>query len=221
SVYKDISDHSKKLIEDFAEQFPEFVETMQEQLGQRLMLIAERDSVKHSADLGIVPSGIASKILKDQGERIRTLTKDNMTAYFEIDVDELLRKVSVFAEVDVAHYPLIAKYLRSRSFATGTDIIKQGQSGDSMFLIARGIANVSVLEGGKSKQVAVLYAGDIFGESALLHQSPRNATATAATPCSFYELKRADLDKICAEHPEIRESVEKVDAERQKENATA
>jgi len=221
SVYQNISDHSKKLIDDFAEQFPEFVETMQEQLGQRLMLIAERDSVKHSADLGIVPSCIASKILKDQAERIRTLAKDNMTAYFEIDVDELLRKVSVFAEVDATHYPLIAKYLRSRSFATGTDIIKQGQSGDSMFLIARGIANVSVLEAGESKQVAVLYAGDIFGESALLHQTPRNATTTAATPCSFYELKRADLDKICAECPEIREGVEKVDAERRKNNANA
>jgi len=216
-AYEEISAHSKKLIDDFAEQFPEFVETMQEQLGQRLMLIAERDSVKHSADLGIVPSGIASKILKDQSERIRTLTKDNMSAYFEIDVDELLRKVAIFAEVNAKHYPSIAKYLRPQSFATGTDIIKQGQSGDSMFLIARGIANVSVLTDGESKQVAMLYAGDIFGESALLHQSPRNATTTAATPCSFYELKRADLDKMCQECPEIRESIEKVDAQRQKE----
>ena len=60
--------------------------------------------------------------------------------------------------------------------------------GDSMFLIARGIATVSLTEKGRSRDLAMLYAGDFFGESALLHETPRNATATAATPCSLYEL---------------------------------
>ncbi len=221
TAYEVITQHAKGAIDDFAEQFPEFVETMQEQLGQRLMVIAERDSVKHSAELGMVPAGIAGKILKDQAERIRTLTKDNMTAYFEIDVDELLRKVPVFAEIDDSHYPMIAGHLRPKTLATGTNIIKQGQSGDSMFLIARGIANVSVEDGDESKQVATLYAGDIFGESALLHQTPRNATATAATPCSCYELKRVDLMKIFDEYPEIRKAVEAVDKERLVANAVS
>ncbi|MFT7688593.1 MAG: CPA1 family monovalent cation:H+ antiporter [Candidatus Azotimanducaceae bacterium] len=220
AVYNNITDHSKGIIDDFGEQFPEFVETMQEQLGQRLMLIAERDSVKQSAGLGMVPSGIAGKILKDQAERIRMLAKDNMTAYFEISVDELLGKVPLFAELDSDLYPLIAKYLRAKTVATGTNIIKQGQSGDSMFLIARGIANVTVSENGTDKKVASLYPGDFFGESALLHKSPRNATATAATPCSCYELKRIDLDKICEAYPEIRKGVELVDEQRLKANAS-
>lgn len=220
TVYEEIAGHAKSMIDDFGEQFPEFVETMQEQLGQRLMLIAERDSVKHSAGLGLVPSSIAGKILKDQSERIRMLAKDNMTAYFEISVDELLSKVPLFSELDASHYPLIAKNLRAKTVAAGTNIIKQGQSGDSMFLIARGIANVTVSENGVEKQVASLYAGDFFGESALLHRSPRNATTTAATPCSCYELKGADLDKICEAYPEIRRGVELVDEKRKMANAS-
>ena len=183
------------------------------------MLVVEHDSVERAADLGIIQSGIASKILKDQSERIRLLARDNLSASLEIEVDELLRKVPVFAEIEASQYPLIANYLRARTVTRGTDIIRQGQAGDSMFLIARGIANVLITDNGETHQVATLHAGDFFGESALLHETPRNATARAATPCSLYELKRVDLDRICENHPEIREMVERVDAERHTDNA--
>ena len=220
SIYEDIASQSKAQIDEVAEQYPEFVETMQEQLGQRLMLIAEHDSVEHSKELGVIQSGIASAILKDQAERLRTLAQDNMSACFEIEIDELLSKVPLFAEIDPAQYDVIAARLHSRTVPRGTDIIRQGQMGDSMFLIARGIANVSVTDNGEDRQLATLYAGDFFGESALLHDTPRNATATAATPCSMYELKRSDLDKICADYPKIREGVEKVDEQRNLQNTT-
>lgn len=83
-----------------------------------------------------------------------------------------------------------------------------------MFLIARGIANVEIEDNGLINHVATLYAGDFFGESALLHSAPRNATAVAATPCSLYELNRTDLDNICERFPRIRKAVEDVDRER-------
>ena len=221
SIYEDIANQAKAQIDEVGEQYPEFVETMQEQLGQRLMLIAEHDSIEHSKELGIIQSGIASAILKEQSERLRTLAQDNVTACFEIEIDELLAKVPLFSEVDPEQYGVIASYLRSTTIPRGTHIIRQGQMGDSMFLIARGIANVSVDEEGEQRNLATLYAGDFFGESALLHDMPRNATATAATPCSMYELKRSDLDKICADYPEIRKGVEKVDAQRKESNSAA
>ncbi len=218
SIYEDIAGQVKSQIDEVAEQYPEFVETMQEQLGQRLMLIAEHDAVEHAKELGIIQSGIASSILKDQAERLRTLAQDNMSACFEIEIDELLAKVPLFSEIAPEQYGVIAAHLRSTTVPRGTDIIRQGQIGDSMFLIARGIANVSVTDNGETRNVATLYAGDFFGESALLHDTPRNATAKAATPCSMYELKRSELDKICADYPEIRAGVEKVDAQRQQSN---
>ena len=213
-VYREISSQAKAQIDEVGEQYPEFVESTQEQLGQRLMLIAEHDSVEHAKEMGIIQSGVASAILKEQSERLRTLAQDNMSACFEIEIDELLAKVPLFSEVDPQQYDVIAKHLRSRAVPRGTDIIRQGQIGDSMFLIARGIATVSLTENGESQDLAMLYAGDFFGESALLHETPRNATATAATPCSLYELKRVDLDRICDAYPEIRVGVERVDAQR-------
>jgi Na+:H+ antiporter len=212
-VYEEIMTTTKVQIDDVAEQYPEFVESMQEQLGQRLLLVAEHESVEHAAELGMINRGIAGKILKDQVERLRQLKQDNISAAFEIEVSELLRKVSLFHGME-SDYDTIAGYLRPRTIPRGTDIIKQGQVGDSMFLIARGIANVLVEDGGEVSQVATLYAGDIFGEAALLHSAPRNATSVAATPCSLYELKHEDLKKLMQAYPKIQQAVEAVDKER-------
>lgn len=217
-IYESILSASKERIDEVAEQYPEFVETIQEQLGQRLLLVAEHESVEHAAELGLIQKGIADKILKDQAGRIRQLKQDNMSACFEIEITEILRKVPMFQGIDEAERELIGGYLRSRTVPRGTAIIKQGQAGDSIFLIARGIANVEIAEGDTVNKVATLYAGDFFGESALLHGTTRNASAIAATPCSLYELKRADLDKICELYPNIRKTVEEVDRERLSSN---
>ncbi len=213
-VYAGVLEESKQLIDEVAEQYPDFVETMQEQLGQRLLLVAEHESVEHAAELGMLGEGIAEKILKDQAERLRQLKKDDITACFEIEVGEILRKVPLFKGLAVSQFDEISKYFHAKTVSRGTAIIQQGQEGNSMFLIARGIANVLIEEDGSSNQVATLYAGDFFGEAALLHATPRNATAVAATPCSLYELGRKDLDLICLAHPEIREAFEAVDRER-------
>ncbi|MCH7741357.1 MAG: cation:proton antiporter [Proteobacteria bacterium] len=212
-LYEEIMTTTKAQIDEVADQYPEFVESMQEQLGQRLLLVAEHESVEHAAELGMINKGIAGKILKDQEERLRQLKQDNISAAFEIEVSELLRKVPLFQGME-SEFDTIASYLRPRTVPRGTAIIKQGQAGDSMFLIARGIANVVIEDGGEVNQVATLYAGDFFGEAALLHSAPRNASSIAATPCSLYELKQEDLYKLMAAYPKIRRAVEEVDKER-------
>lgn len=218
--YENIRLEMKSQLDEVAQTYPEFVETIQEQLGQRLLLIAEHDTVEHDAELGIIHVGIASKILKDQTERIRQLKRDDIGATLEIEVEELLRKVPVFSGMDSEQFADIAEYLRPRTVPRGTHIIDQGDAGDSMFMIARGVANVFIEAQGKTDQVASLFAGDFFGEAAMLHETPRNATIVAATPCSLYELKGVDLDRICEHHPRIREVVEQVDEERIRDNTT-
>ena len=213
-VYEDVLETSKNHIDEVADQYPEFVETMQEQLGQRLLLVAEHDAVEHAAELGMLQHGIAHKIMKDQAERLRQLKQDNMSACFEIEVTEILRKVPMFKGLDPSDFDLVSSFFRAKTVPRGVAIIHQGDQGDSMFLIARGIANLLVQDEKDINQVATLYAGDFFGEAALLHRTPRNATAMAATPCSLYELSRKDLDRIGDMHPNIRNAIEEVDRER-------
>ena len=213
-VYEEILTAAKSQVDEVAEQYPEFVETIQEQLGQRLLLVAEHESVEQAAEKGMINEGIAHTILKNQASRIRQLNQENMSACFEIEVTEILKKVPMFQGVSEAEHAFIGSYLRTKTVPRGKAIIRQGNAGDSIFLIARGIANVEVTEGDAVNHVATLYAGDFFGEAALLHGTPRNATTIAATPCSLYELKRQDLDRICAQHPKIRQTLEEVDRKR-------
>lgn len=213
-IYSGIRQDMKLQIDEVADQYPEFVETVQQQLGERLLLIAERESVERAAELGTIQHGIADKILKDQGNRIRQLKNDDVSTALEVGVEELLRKVPFFEAISEDDFGTVTDHLRPRTVPRGTDIIKQGQEGASMFLIARGIAKVFVREGEEETLVATLYAGDFFGEAALLHAQPRNATARAATPCSLYELKKVDLDKLCSDYPSIQAAVEAVDHER-------
>jgi CPA1 family monovalent cation:H+ antiporter len=220
TIYEDIRDIMKVELDEMAENYPEFVETMQEQLGQRLLLITEHEAVEHAAELGMIHEGIAGKILKDQTERLRQLKRDDISACFEIEAEELLRKVPVFSGMGKEQFTEIEPYLKPLTIPRGTNIIQQGDAGDSMFLIARGVANVYIEATDETTHAATLYAGDFFGEAAMLHETPRNATITAATPCSLYELKGVDLDKICEHHPQIREAVERVDEERIQSNTT-
>ena len=217
-IYESISKTSKAHIDEVADQYPEFVETIQEQLGQRLLLIAEHDSVEHSSEMGLLQEGIAKSILKEQSGRLRQLKQDNISASLEIEVAEILQKVPIFGSLTLEEFELLSGYFRARTVPRGKPIIREGDQGNSMFLIARGIANLQTKKQGTTEQVATLFAGDFFGEAALLHGTPRNATVLAATPCSLYELNKRDLEIIGSKYPNIKSAIEEVDRERLVDN---
>ena len=60
----------------------------------------------------------------------------------------------------------------------------------------------------------MLYAGDFFGEGALLRGEPRNASAIATTPCSLYELIRSDLEQLFKKQPSIKKQIISIDHKR-------
>lgn len=75
--------------------------------------------------------------------------------------------------------------MKNPRFKSGEVILKQGDDGNSAYLIVSGAVEVAVGEGSRSKTVATLGAGDVFGEMSLLAPGPRSATvrATDDTEC--------------------------------------
>jgi len=73
--------------------------------------------------------------------------------------------------------------------ADGAEVVRQGERGDSYFLIAQGEATVSV----DGRPVRTLGPGDGFGEIALVRDVPRTATVIAAGALTMYRLQRADF----------------------------
>jgi hypothetical protein len=100
----------------------------------------------------------------------------------------------------------VIRGLRLLAFAPGMIIVTEGQPGDSLFVLAAGMARAFVkTPGGRNLQVRELMEGDFFGEISILTGKPRTATITAASRCELLELDKPSLDSIAAAHPHVRE----------------
>ena len=111
------------------------------------------------------------------------------------ELRDLLRHMVMFAELTDDHLEGVAKRFEVERFEAGQNIIRQGDVGDTFYVIQEGTVEV-VLEGlaGPVQVLAHLQAGDYFGEIALLERCPRTATVQAATKTSVYVLNKADFD---------------------------
>ena len=106
-----------------------------------------------------------------------------------------------FRGIPPDEFQLVAESLRRRTTPAGDAIVKQGDGGSSLFLVARGVVRVTRQDGGIGRDIATLMAGDFFGEMTILHGGTRTATCRAVTPCALYELRREDLESVLERSP--------------------
>jgi len=71
--------------------------------------------------------------------------------------------------------------MQKQAFKAGDTIIAEGEEGNTAFLIVSGLVEVSIGEGAKSRVLATLNAGEVFGEMCLIEPGPRSATVKATT----------------------------------------
>jgi CRP/FNR family cyclic AMP-dependent transcriptional regulator len=86
------------------------------------------------------------------------------------------------------------------------DIFQQGQPADSLFYIRRGKVKLTVIsQQGKEAIVAVLNAGDFFGEGCIAGQQLRMATAVAMTDCTLDRIEKSLMTRLLHERHHISE----------------
>jgi CRP-like cAMP-binding protein len=89
-------------------------------------------------------------------------------------------------------------------FQRGDVIIRQGQPGNSLYMLTSGKVRAFVKNpAGKNVPVADLSEGAFFGEGSILTGKPRSATVAALTACELLELDRPTLDDIASRHPHV------------------
>lgn len=77
----------------------------------------------------------------------------------------------------------IAPGVRVRRLSEGEVIFREGDPGDSLYLVGEGSVKISKQgRGGKQETLGYIRSGNFFGEMALLDGQPRSAMATAAEP---------------------------------------
>eukprot|EP00981_Chlorochromonas_danica_P000839 scaffold198_cov169-Ochromonas_danica.AAC.10 len=79
----------------------------------------------------------------------------------------------------------------------GEDIIKQGDIGDTFYLLESGAVDVWIKKGGADEiRVHTYKPGDSFGELAILYNAPRAATCRAKSDCTLWVLDRVSFKVI-------------------------
>lgn len=113
----------------------------------------------------------------------------------EMKVSRFLKQLSPFSKLNPAQARHLAACLKKVNFEAGEIVIREGETGDSCYLIYTG--QVEVLAGRQTgdgeRQLSILRAGALFGEAALLTAAPRNATVRALENCEMLFLDRADF----------------------------
>lgn len=121
----------------------------------------------------------------------------------------MVARVPLFSRLDAASISDLVGILKARAVPTGTTIIRKGDRGDAMYLIASGAVDVETMNG-----KVRLEEGDFFGEMALLSREPRIATVTAARSTDLLVLDADDFLRLLARLPDVKEKVEAVARER-------
>jgi CRP-like cAMP-binding protein len=114
----------------------------------------------------------------------------------------ILRKEPLFQCLDDAQINGLLKDAQHQQFARGEALIEQGSEGDSMFIMLRGSAQVSVANNGTAVRVGVLRQGDCFGEMSLLTGEKRTATVRAEKDCEVIEISKPVMADLLRSAPQ-------------------
>lgn len=123
---------------------------------------------------------------------------------------------------------LFASRMKRRHLRKGDCVCKQGDHGNTMFIIAEGVVDVKkemIIDKENEKInhteiVETLYDGDFFGEMAIIRNEKRAATIEAKTDVVLFEIDRDTIKHCLEKYPEFARQISEAIVERDLDNTT-
>ena len=116
---------------------------------------------------------------------------------------DLLHQVPLFERLGNAELRLLGQMADEVDVPAGRVLMREGDLGSQMFVIAEG--RVAVERDGKA--ISELGNGDWFGEMALLSEGPRSATATATEASHLFVIAHREFHSLMDSMPTVRGAV--------------
>jgi len=114
----------------------------------------------------------------------------------------LLGNCVLFRKLAVPERNALIARAHMRRFDAGETIFLMGTLHDSMIAVLDGEVRISVPSAeGKEVMLAIVHAGEVFGEIAMLDGKPRSADAKALTACNLAVLDRRDVLAVLERNP--------------------
>ena len=128
------------------------------------------------------------------------------------DLFKSLSETSFFNQLPPDEIAALVPSIDSRRYPAGATIIRQGDPGDSLFIVEEGRIEIST--GEAARRIATLAEGDVLGEMALMTGEPRSASAVAQIDCRVWIVLKEDFDRAVATSPHLAEALSNLTAAR-------
>jgi ATP/ADP translocase len=115
-----------------------------------------------------------------------------------------LRSINIFEGLSVGELAAVASVTEEANYPPEEVVIKEGDPGDTLFLIISG--KVAVIKGyGTDQEIELdrIRAGDYFGEMALIEDTVRSATIRTLEESRLLSLHKREFTEIVREYPQI------------------
>lgn len=123
-----------------------------------------------------------------------------------------IRRNQLLQDLTADEMALILSLTRVKDYPAGAVVMREGEMGDSLFIMCEGQVEVSKrlllevsAEAPREKVMTRLQAetGIVLGEMAVIDKEVRSATVITLTPCRLLELSQIDFYRILQERPEM------------------
>jgi len=118
-----------------------------------------------------------------------------------------LRKSPLFVGLSDDELQHLMDNAKPVSLHAGDVLMKQGDPGNTAFVIVSGELEVTKQSGQSVIRIDVRNPGDVLGEMALLSQAPRSATITAVTDCETLCISKEVFDNLLSTSPSAAKAI--------------
>lgn len=116
--------------------------------------------------------------------------------------------IPLFSSLTPEEFAEVVEHMTHFRYPAGYRIVKEGDTGNSVYLISEGTVQVVTKFGKREVFLSELKDNDFFGEVSFLTGDPRTASVIAKTDTEILELRGEDLTRIIQQYPRVREVLE-------------
>lgn len=137
------------------------------------------------------------------------------------EAEDLLAHIDFVSALGNEGRKELARAARYLEYGPGEPVVRQGEPGDTLYLVARGEFAVRVLFDTGEREVARLSHGAFFGEMSVLTGEPRSATVVAASDAALLGVDREAFSRVLAADEAVMEELARIIAGRKAQLVTA
>jgi hypothetical protein len=114
-----------------------------------------------------------------------------------------LRRIKILGGMTEEQLGQFARFMEVEDVPQWGVVVKQGDTGDTMYLILQGELRVRINDLGKETILATLGPGDFFGDISLFDHGPRSADVIANSDSVVLKISASAIEQLSKEAPEV------------------